>query len=478
MLRTNSGTGSVLWSAIERFSVQGVSFVLTLVIARLVLPEEYGLIAMLSIFISIAQTFVDSGFSNALIQKQGRTDTDCSTVFYFNIIVGLLFYLFLFVFAPYIADFYHEPRLIEITRWVALSFVFSSLSVVQRALLTIRHDFKSQAIASFISVILSGALGVLLAFQGYGVWALVAQTLTNQFVSSVLLWIFTKWNPLIAFSFDSFKTLFSFGSKLLLSSLINTIYTNIYTIIIGRYYKASDLGYYSNANQLSQFSVISLANVLHRAIYPYQCELQNDDVRLHKLFLQYLRISAYISFPIMIAIISLAEPFVRVVLTEKWLPCVPMIRILGVAYLFYVISHINCQMLNVKGKSGLFLRAEIIKKVVAVSLLITALPFGIKALCWSMAINGMCDLFIIIPFVKKVTPTGFLEELKCLLTSLCLSVTAGLVAFVPTLLFVNFYLQLLIGFILFCALYLGLSIILKLQEYTELKGFINKIFVK
>lgn len=463
MAENNGKLKSVIWSAVERLSVQGVSFALSLIIARLVLPSEFGLIAMLSIFISIAQTFVDSGFSNALIQKQNRSEVDFSTVFYFNIIVGIFFYILLYICAPLIAEFYHEPLLVSVTRWVALSFVLSSFSVVQRAKLTIAHDFKSQAIASFIAVLISGVLGVYFAYKGWGVWALVIQTLTNQLLISLLLWLIARWIPAFVFSKNSFKTLFNFGSKLLLSGLLNTVYTNIYTIIIGRIYSAQSLGFYSKANMLSQFSVVSLANILHRAIYPYQCEMQNDNERLHELYMRYLRLSAFLSFPIMFGILTLANSFVIVVLTDKWLPCVPMIRILCIAYMFYIVSYVNCQMLNVKGRSDLFLRAEIFKKIIAVVLLLLALPFGVEALCWSMAVYGIIDLFIIVPFVKKIINTNLSEVVRLLIPSLLVSVITSVITYIAISFISQVILQLVGGAIIYIFIFAFVSYILKLN---------------
>lgn len=475
MAAKESASVSVVWSAIERFSVQGISFVLSLIIARLVMPSEFGLIAMLNIFISLAQAFVDSGFSNALIQKQDRTEIDYSTVFHFNIVVSLFFYLLLFAAAPLIADFYEQPRLVSVTRWIALSFVLSSFSVVQRAKLTITHDFKTQAIASLISVIISGVLGVIFAYLDYGVWALVIQTNVNQLLISLFLWIFAKWSPKLVFSWQSFKTLFSFGSKLLVSGLINSLYTNMYTIVIGKTYNSTQLGYYSKANMLSQFSAVSLSTILHRAVYPFECELQKQDDRLRSFFISYLRLCAYVSFPILALIFILAHPFVSVILTDKWLPAVPMIQILALAYMWYTLSYVNCQLLNVKGRSDLFLKAEIIKKIIAVVLLIVAMPLGINALCWSLVIYQVVDYLIIIPFVNKVIGINFSDEIKGIMPSLLLTIVSSGITFFLIKTISNEIVQLFVGVAGFSLVFIAASILLRFKEVHLLKQQLQRL---
>lgn len=471
----NNASKSIFWSAIERLSVQSASFILSIIIARLVLPSDYGLIAMLAIFISLAQTFVDSGFSNALIQKQDRTEADFSTVFYFNIIVSLIIYLLLFFCAPLIAAFYNEPILTNLTKWVSLSFVLSSFAVVQRAKLTIIHDFKTQAIVSFASVIISGFCGIIAAAKGLGVWALVIQTLVNQGLTTVLFWVVAKWRPKYGFSIVSFRSLFGFGSKLLVSGIINTLYTHMYTIVIGKVYSSKNLGYYSKANNLGQFAPIAIANILHKALYPYQCEIQNENERLHSFFLTYLSMASFVSFPICFMLITISLPFVDCVLTEKWLPIVPLMRILCIAYMWYPISYINCQILNVKGRSDLFLKAEIIKKIFAVLLLLCCLPFGIEALCWSLVVYHVMDVVILIPFIKKVMQTGFFEEIKQLLPSFLLSSLTGLIIFLLLRIIPSSFMQLLVGTVLYFVLYILMAKLLRMKEIDNILGFLKII---
>lgn len=467
----------VMWSAIERFSVQGIQFVLTIIIARLILPSEYGLIAMLSIFLAIAQTFVDSGFSNALIQKKDRTEVDFSTIFYFNIFIAFVAYGILFVSAPSIASFYKEPALTTVTRWVGLSLILNSLSVIQRAKLTVRVDFRTQAKASLVAVIVSGLIGVLLAYQGYGVWALVFQTLSSSFLNTLLLWTFAKWLPLWCFSWVSFKSLFSFGSKLLLSGLLHTIYINLYSLVIGRRYSAMDVGFYNRSYQLAGFPSINIVGIITRAIYPLQCEMQDDDERLNASFIQYLRMSCYIIFPLMTVLGVLAEPLVRLLLTDKWLPSAELLSILCFAYMWYPVMVINNQILNVKGRSDYFLRAEIIKKVVAIGILCATLPFGVRVLCWGIVLYNFLDMGIIIYYSRMVISTGYREQVRNIIPLFLLSWGMGISIYLCQLFFVggSSLLQLVLGCVVAFAIYIILSFIFRIREFQQMLLLIKKI---
>lgn len=467
----------VMWSAIERFSVQGIQFVLTIIIARLILPSEYGLIAMLSIFLAIAQTFVDSGFSNALIQKKDRTEVDFSTIFYFNIFIAFVAYGVLFVSAPSIASFYKEPALTTVTRWVGLSLILNGLSVVQRAKLTVRVDFRTQAKASLVAVIISGLIGVLLAYQGYGVWALVFQTLSSSFLNTLLLWTFAKWLPLWCFSWVSFKSLFSFGSKLLLSGLLHTIYINLYSLVIGRRYSAMDVGFYNRSYQLAGFPSINIVGIITRAIYPLQCEMQDDDERLNASFTQYLRMSCYIIFPLMTVLGVLAEPLVRLLLTDKWLPSAELLSILCFAYMWYPVMVINNQILNVKGRSDYFLRAEIIKKVVAIGILCATLPFGVRVLCWGIVLYNFLDMGIIIYYSRKVISTGYREQVRNIIPLFLLSWGMGISIYLCQLFFDggSLFLQLVLCWVVAFTTYMVLSFIFRIQEFQQVLLLIKKI---
>lgn len=467
-LMNHRAVRGVVWSAMERFSVQGIQFVLTIIIARLVSPSEYGLIAMLAIFLAIAQSFVDSGFSNALIQKKERTEVDCSTVFYFNLVISVLIYLLLFVGAPYIAAFYREPVLSSVTRWVGLNIILSGLSIVQRAQLTIRVDFKTQAKASLIAVIISGAIAVYLAYCEYGVWALVSQSLLNNLLNTLFLWIFSRWIPSWAFSWESFRGLFSFGSKLLLSGLLHTIYINLYSLVIGRWYSSANVGYYNRAYQFASFPSINMVSIITRAIYPIQCAIQDDDERLNATFMQYLRLSCIVIFLPMITLAALSKPLILFLLTDKWLPAAELLSILCLAYMWYPVMVINNQILNVKGRSDYFLKAEIWKKVIAITILCITLPFGVKILCWGVVLYNFFDMGIIIFYSRKVIRTSYLEQFFNIVPIFLLAVVMGICVYFGSMLFRETpLLQLIIGCLIAVLSYSVLGYLFKIKEFKK-----------
>ena len=319
----NQAARGMMWNFIERFSTQGIQFVLTIVIARILSPDDYGLVAMLSIFMAIAQTLVDSGFGNALIQKKNRTEVDYSTTFYFNITVSILIYLLLFISAPWIADFYNQPKLTMIARVYGILIVLNSLASVQMTRLMIVLDFRKLAFASLLSVSVGGSIGIFMAYQGYGVWALVSQALFGSLAWVGGLWFLACWIPKWRFSITSFRALFSFGSKILFSSLLHTLYTNMYSLVVGKFFNASTLGYFNRAYTLGLFPAQNFSNIVQKVIYPIQCSYQDDNEKFDQIFISYLRISGFVLFPLMMGFAVLANPVITLLLTEKWLPIVP-----------------------------------------------------------------------------------------------------------------------------------------------------------
>lgn len=424
--RTVSG---LIWSAVERFSVQFVQLVVQVIIARILTPEDFGVIGMLAIFLALAQSFIDSGFSNALIRKTDRTEVDNSTVFYFNIVVGVIAYAVLFWAAPWIAQFYKTPILTPITRFIALGVFFNSLTIVQRAILTARVDFKTQAKASFVAVVISGAIGIYMAYAGYGVWALAVQAVLNYLVNTAMLWILTAWKPLWVFSWDSFKELFGFGSKLLLSGLLDTAFRNIYTIVIGKFFSATDLGFYTKANQLAQLPSSNVTGILQRVTYPLLCDYQNEDERLRHVYRKYLRLSAYVMFPLMIGLAAVAEPLIVALLKEQWLGAVLLLQILCVVMMWYPIHAINLNLLQVKGRSDLFLKLEIWKKIMGTVVLCVTLPLGLIWLCIGQIATSLLSLAINTYYTGKLIQLGFFKQMKDLVPAMLYSFSMGAIVY-------------------------------------------------
>lgn len=402
----------VKWSAIERFSVQGIQFLLGIIMARLLTPSDYGIIGMLAIFMAIAQSFVDSGFSNALIRKLNRKDIDFSTVFFFNVFVGIICYALLFFLSPAIALFFDTPILKDVLRVLAVNLFINSLAVVQRARLTIAVDFKTQAKATVVAVTLSGVLGITLAYCGMGVWALVYQSVANTSINVCLLWLFARWYPKLEFSIESFKEMFSYGSKLLISGLIQTVYSKLSGLAIGKYYTSIDLGYYSRGEQFAALPSDSLNGVLQRVTFPVFSKIQNDDMRLMSVYRKYIKVTSIIMFFFLTLLASISKPLISIVLTDKWLPAVVFLQIFCFDYMFDHICRINLNLLQVKGRSDLFLRLEIIKKTISTFILVISIPFGVMWICLTKIIYTQIAIVINCYYTGKLFNVGYLVQLK------------------------------------------------------------------
>ncbi|MCD7924728.1 MAG: lipopolysaccharide biosynthesis protein [Bacteroides sp.] len=455
----------IVWSSLDRFSVQGIQFILSFVIARKLSPSDYGLIAMLSIFMALAQTFIDSGFSNALIQKQNRTLIDFSTVFYFNIIVSVFLYAFLCLLAPAISAFYNQPLLDDIIKWVGLNFVIYAFSTVQRAIMIIELDFKRQAIVSVISVVASGSVAVWLAYTGYGIWTLVVQGLLNNLINVILLWILAHWHPQWAFSIVSFKELFSFGSKLLGGAILHTIYINMYTLIIGKFFTSAELGYYNRSYTVTQYPSSNITNIITKVTYPIECQMQDDDNRLQEKFYLFIRLTAFFVFPLMIGLAALAESLVHLVLTDKWIECVVYIQIMCFAYMWDPIMHMSWDLLNVKHRGDYSLKSEIWKKIVAFSLLFITIPLGIKVMCLGLVCYSLSDIAIVTQYTKRILPqVKFWKVIKSLFPIFTISLLMGAVVYAIQLVFVNVWLQLCIGVVVGVFFYLSCAYLFKFKE--------------
>lgn len=445
-----------------------------IVMARLLTPNDYGLVGMLTVFIAIAQSFIDSGFSQALIRKQDRTEVDNSTVFYFNIAVGIVLYAVLYICAPLISDFYNEPQLTPITRVIGLSLIFNSLVIVQCALLTIDLNFRLQAKASMSAAIISGMVGITMAYLGYGVWSIVAQQITSLVVNTLLLWIFSKWTPKLVYSWKSFRELFSFGSKLLASGLINTIYNNIYLIVIGKIFKADDLGYYTRAHQFCAFPSSNLMGIMQRVTYPVLCTIQDDDVRLASVYRRFMRVSAFIIFPLMMGLAAVAKPTILVLLKEQWLFTATLLQILCFSMMWFPIHAINLNLLQVKGRSDLFLKLEIWKKVIGVIILVITIPMGLISMCVGLFFSSMIALFINTYYTGKLIHVGYIRQMRDLLPTLMLSVLVGIIVyFTINRLRVSPIFQLIIGVLVGAVLYVTAAKLLRFPEFKELTDIIR-----
>lgn len=471
-LRSKTLSG-VLWSAVERFSLQGVQFVINIIMARLLLPSDYGMIAMLVILIQVSQIFIDGGFTNALIQRKDRTEIDFSTVFYFNIFISLFLYFLIFISAPWIAEFYRMPELILVTRVITLNFIFSSLSAIHRIKLTIDVDFKTQSKISLISAVSSGVLGICMAYWGFGVWALVFQSLLNNLLLTILFYFFYRWRPLLSFSMSSFKRLFSFGSKLLMSSLIHSVYYNLYSIVIGRRFSAIDLGYYTRAEQFAIFPSANVNAVISRVTFPILSSIQDDNERLTQAYRKYIRLASYLIFPLMVGLAVLAKPLIILLLTEKWIGIVILLQILCFDWMFDHLSGINLNLLYVKGRSDLALRLELIKKTIATIILFSSIPFGLIGMCLGRVLYSLIATYLNTYYTKDLIGLSFLKQVKDIVPFFLLSLLMGVVCAFTISFIEGYILKILVGFFVGAIVYVSLSILFRFESIRDIIGILK-----
>lgn len=469
--KTLKGT---IWGTIERFSVQGIQFLVMIIMARILTPEDYGLIGMLAIFIAISQSLIDSGFSQALIRKQDRSEIDNSTIFYFNIVVGLILYFILFLSAPLIAEFYNEPILTPLTRVISLSIIINSLVVVQRALLTVKIDFKTQAKATLTGAVVSGVVGITMAYTGFGVWSIVAQQLTNFTIIMLLLWFYSNWRPKWIYSWNSFNELFSFGSKLALSGIIDTIYRNIYLIVIGKVFKASDLGFYTRAHQFADFPSANVSGIIQRVSFPVLCSIQHDDERLKIVYRRFLRISAFIIFPLMMGLAGVAKPFVILVLKEQWAFTGELLQIICFAMMWYPVHAINLNLLQVKGRSDLFLKLEIYKKFVGVIIIASTVSFGLKAMCYGSILTSIISLIINTHYTGKLLGLGFFKQMSDLIPGILYSFSTFILVFFTVNLIRNPLTAFICGTTIGLVYFFFITIITRSRDLRDVQSLITR----
>lgn len=408
----NKTVNGLKWSAFERIFSQGIQLLLIMVLARLLGPKAFGLIGMLAIFIAIGQVLIDSGFSSALIRKIDRTDIDYSTALFFNVSISVVFYIFLYCISPYIAKFYEQPELDLLTKVIGLSLIINSFCVVPRTKLTVDMNFKSLAKASISSVVIGGCFALALAYFKFGVWALVGQTLIVALCNAIFINAIVKWIPPVKVSRESFSYLFGFGGRLLISGILDTIYNNLYQIIIGKKFNAGFVGQYTQANQISSIPAMTMTSIIQRVTYPMFSHMQNDSSKMEEYYLLTLKVASIFIFPIMAGIAVIAKPLITLLLGDQWSEAAQLIVILSLAYMLYPIHAINLNILQVKGRSDLFLKVEIIKKVLGVIIVAATMQYGIMAMCIGLFAHSYISLFINISFTAKLTALGMWTQIK------------------------------------------------------------------
>ena len=412
---------ATIWSAIDTLARQGVSFGITLILARLLTPTDYGTVGLLAIFLGVAAVFISSGFSSALIQRQEISEVDLSSVFFFNIAIALLCTLLLCAAAPLIASFYNMPVLTPLTRLMAASLFIGAFGSIQSTLLTKSLNFRRQCIISLASVVVSGSIAVVMALYNYGVWSLAISAMASTCVSTLLLWLFSSWRPRLLFSVTAVRSLFRFGSFLLISGLLDTLFTRMNTLVIGKFYSPQDLGYYSRADGTQQLPAGLLATTISRVAFPIFAAAHNDKELLRAGLKKAITMVMMINIPIMIGMAVTARLLVLVLFGWQWLPCVQYLQILCLGGIFWPLHVLNLNVLTAQGHSNLFFRLEVIKKVIGIVTLGSACFFGIKAIAWSMVVTNLIGFGINAHYSGRFLKYGTLSQTIDLLPYLAAS---------------------------------------------------------
>lgn len=468
MYSSNRTLVNFIWRFAERCGAQLVTFIVSIVLARILSPSDYGTIALVTVFTTILQVFIDSGLSTALIQKKDADDLDFSSVFYFNFIVCLILYIIMFVSAPCIADFYKDSNLITIIRVISLTLIISGVKGVQQSYVSRNMLFKRFFFSTLGGTIFSAVLGIIMAYAGFGVWAIVFQQLSNNAIDTLILWITVKWRPIKKFSWIRLKHLLSFGWKMLASSLLDTVYNNLRNMIIGKLYTSADLAFYNQGDKFPKLIVTNINTSIDSVLLPTMSNEQDNHVRVKDMTRRAIKISTYIMAPLMIGLAFCARPIVQLVLTDKWLPCVPYLQIFCVSYLFWPIHTANLNAIKAIGRSDLFLKLEIIKKFIGMILLIITMNISVMAMAYSLLISGLISQVINSWPNRYLLKYSYIDQIKDILPNIVIAlIMGGFVYFISYLnlpILVSLVVQILSGGII----YLILSILTKNDSFIYL----------
>ena len=471
-MNNKSVFSNFIWRFAERCGAQLVTFIVSIVLARILMPEDYGTVALVTVFTTIMQVFVDSGLSTALIQKKDADDLDFSSVFYFNFAVCIILYLIMFFAAPYISSFYNISELTPIIRVISLIIVISGVKGVQQSYVSRNMLFKRFFYATLGGTIFSAFLGIAMAYAGFGVWAIVAQQLSNTAIDTIILWITVKWRPKLMFSWKRLKGLLGFGWKLLCSALLDTGYNNLRNLLIGKIYSSSDLAFYNQGDKFPKLIITNINTSIDSVLLPAMSNEQDNRDKVKSMTRRSIMVSCYIMAPLMIGLACCASNIVTVVLTEKWLPCVFFLQIFCITYLFYPIHTANLSAINALGRSDLFLKLEIWKKVVGLVLLFSTIFISVEAMAYSLLISTLTSMIINSWPNKKLLNYSFLEQIKDILPSIILAIGMGavvyLIGYLPLPTLPLLFTQVICGGVI----YLFGSSLLKLEPYVYVKEIV------
>ncbi len=457
----------LLWNTIHNLSMKGIQFLLMLFMARILTPEDYGTVGLLAIFIQLSNTFAESGFALALVRKQDRTQTDLSTVFYFNIAVAVFCYLVVYLIAPWVAVFYEKPIITPLLRALALTIPISSLSTVLVAMMNYNMQFKKQAIISISHTITSGVAGLAMAVMGCGVWALVGQSLVASCLGAILCWVLNRWHPSLEYSWKSFRELFGFSGKLLLTRIIETIYGNIYSIVIGKVYSPSTLGHYTRAQNWASLPSTNIVSIINNVSFASLSKLQDDSEKLRRVYRKMMKTTAFVVCPLMFGLSAVSRPLIYFTIGAKWALCAQILQIICFMFLFLPLQSLSINLLQAMGRSDLSLRISIIGKVLSVIVLVSSLPFGIIPMCWLSVVSSVVILAINLYYVGNLLNIGLFEQLKDLVPSFGLSSVMFLAVVLSVEMFTADWLKLVVGVSVGMGLYVGCAYVFKLKNLSD-----------
>ena len=474
-LRKKALSGLV-WTFAQQFSFQGISFIVSVVLARILLPSEFGIIGMIAVFVAVGNSLVSSGLTQSLIRSKELTQADYSTVFFFNIIGSIFVYSIVFFSAPFIAEFYNQEILTNILRIYCLSFLIDALTSIQIAKLTKEMNFKAQMIVVIPSLVISGTLGIVLAYNDFGVWSIVYMTLAQKVLQTIQYWIRTKWYPSLIFDKKIFKEHFLFGYKLTIAELLDSFFKNIYQIIIGRFFSPTQVGYFTRADTIKQLPVYNISSALKKVTYPLFSSIQDNDVKLKSAYRQVMQLTLYIICPVLVFMAILGEPLFRFLLTAKWLPAVPYFQILCFAGILQPIHSYNLNILKIKGRSDLYLKLEIYKKVIIVLSVLVSINFGIIGLIWGQLVISILIFFINTYYSGRFINYPTTEQMKDIFPVVAFSIVIGVIVYLIDLTLAKYHFHDLVRLIISpgvgVILYIVVSKLINLESYNSIKNIL------
>lgn len=471
----NKVLSSLIWKLIERLGTQGIQFIVQIVLARLLLPEEFGLLAIVMVFILLANVFVQSGFNTALIQKKEADEVDFSSILYLSIGIAGILYAVIYFSAPFIASFYKQPLLVPVLRVLSITLFIGAFNSIQNAFVVRNMLFKRLFVSSLSAVIISGIVGIVTAYNGWGVWALVVQHLISKLLNSIILCFTIEWRPKLLFSFKRVKALFSYGSKLLVSALIDTLYRDLRTLIIGRIYSPAILGFYNRGRQFPQFIVANIDSSIQSVMLPTLSAHQDNTKRVKEMMRRAIVSSSFIMFPMMVGMAVVAEPLVEMVLTDKWLPAVPFLQIFCVSNALIPIHTSNLQAINAMGRSDIFLKLEVIKKIVGLTILLISLPFGVYVIALSSILSSIISSFINAYPNKRLLDYSYKEQWLDIMPSLMISLVMGAIVYSINFLSMQAWQILVFQVVSGSVIYILLAKIFKIESFSYLVATIKQL---